>query len=59
MKLFIQVAFWLGTFVTIIRLLEMSLRTWPKKTETTLGMHTTITIIGIGTTVWAGILLFT
>ena len=59
MKLYIQISFWIGVLAFVVRIIEMAAVTWPKKREPmTLGMHVATTILGIGFTIWCGILLF-
>jgi len=57
--LFIKIIFWAGVFANSIRLIDMSLSEWPKTREISLGEKVAETIIGIGMTIWAGIILFT
>lgn len=59
MELYVTISFWLGVFVTVCRVIEMSASEWPKKREPkTLGFMCAETILGLGFTIWAGIALY-
>jgi hypothetical protein len=59
MELFIKLTFWLGVVCFTIRIIEMTVREWPEEREPkSLGQHVAETILGVGITIWAGILLY-
>ena len=59
MRLYIQVFFWLGVFAFVLRIIAMAGLDWPQvRGPKSLGLHVADTIIGLGMTLWAGILLY-
>ena len=59
MKLFVMVAFWIGVLSFAIRIILLSVASWPRQREPqSLGAMVAETILGIAFTVWAGIALW-
>jgi hypothetical protein len=59
MQLYVQVSFWLGLIVTLIRLIEMGVIEWPQERKPkSLGQQVAEMIIGIVIMLWAGWLLW-
>lgn len=59
MEIYVTISFWLGVFVTVCRVIDMSASEWPKKQKPkTLGFMCAETILGVAFTIWAGIALY-
>jgi len=59
MRLYVLVCFWLGIACFVLRCVEIATREkWPKVLEQSLGFVVALTLLGIGSTLWAGIVLW-
>lgn len=59
MRLFVMVSFWYGAAVFVVRTILMASSEWPKPQKPkTLGQMVAATLLGLGVTVWAGLVLW-
>ena len=59
MKFFIELSFWIGAALFVIRIIEMAASDWPQERKPkSLGQHVAETIVGAAIAIWAGIILF-
>lgn len=58
MELYVKVSFWIGVFALLVRVITLSVRSWPHTKTETLGEFVGLTILSLGFTIWAGIVLW-
>jgi hypothetical protein len=57
MQSYVQVAFYMGVFGAVVRLLTIGSAKYPRSVEHTLGLDLVVFMVHLGFTIWAGFLV--
>lgn len=58
MELYVKISFWTGVVTLFLRVLALSVLTWPRQRNETMGSYVALTLLSLAFTIWAGVVLW-